>query len=156
MFQITLISSLLALLIIEKPTNQPTENKVITTPDSELLNDEGLILLQRHCYTCHNPKSASHDEILAPPLWGMKKQYLEAFLKKDEFKKAMISFVQSPSQEKALMKGPIKRFGLMPKPVILDKDLEKIVDYIYSYELENPAWHIEKGNDQKDNSSRQK
>ncbi|MCS5490259.1 cytochrome c [Algoriphagus limi] len=115
-------------------------------PEDPALAEEGLVLLQRHCYTCHNPKSKSHDEIIAPPLWGVKNHYLKAYPEKESFTKALTSFVQNPNEEKALMKGPIKRFGLMPKPVISDSDLEKIVEYIYENEIENPAWHIEKDN----------
>ncbi|GMQ27174.1 hypothetical protein Aoki45_38570 [Algoriphagus sp. oki45] len=118
----------------------------------QVLSGEGLILLQKHCYTCHNPKSKSHDEIIAPPLWGMKKHYLEAYPEKTDFEKAMISFIENPTEEKALMKGPIKRFGLMPKPMVDEDDLKKIVEYIYSNELENPAWHIEKDNEKKPKS----
>ena len=118
----------------------------------ELISDEGLLLLQKHCYTCHNPKSKSHDEIIAPPLWGMKKHYLEAYPEKADFEKAMMNFIQNPTEEKALMKGPIKRFGLMPKPAVSNEDLQKIVSYIYANEIENPAWHIEKDNQKKNKS----
>lgn len=114
--------------------------------------EDGLTLLQKHCYTCHNPKSKSHDEIIAPPLWGMKKHYLEAYPAKMAFEKAMFNFIQNPTEEKALMKGPIKRFGLMPKPAVSTEDLQKIVSYIYANELENPAWHIEKDNQKKSKS----
>lgn len=113
---------------------------------NQLPTDEGLLLLQKHCYTCHNPKSKSHDEIIAPPLWGMKKHYLEAYPEKAAFEKAMIEFIQNPTEEKALMKGPIKRFGLMPKPEVSYEELQKIVSYIYDNEIENPVWHIKKDN----------
>lgn len=124
----------------------------LQTSERELVMDEGLQLLQKHCYTCHNPKSKSHDELIAPPLWGMKKHYLEAYPEKMAFEKAMFDFIQNPTEEKALMKGPIKRFGLMPKPTVSTEDLQKIVSYIYTNELENPAWHIEKDNQKKSKS----
>ena len=114
--------------------------------------EEGLLLLQKHCYSCHNPKSKSHDEIIAPPLWRMKKHYLEAYPEKADFESAMLSFIQNPTEEKAIMKGPVKRFGLMPKPAVPKEDLQKIVAYFYANELENPAWHIEKDNQQNNQS----
>lgn len=113
-----------------------------------LLNDEGLILLEKHCYACHNPRSTSHEQIIAPPLYGVKKHYLEKFPEKREFTEAMKSFITNPTEEKALMKGPIKRFGLMPKPVVSDADLSKIITYLYESEIENPVWHIEKDNEE--------
>lgn len=145
MIRIILIGSLLNLLLTEESIYQQPENTL--SSQKELLNDNGLVLLERHCYTCHNPKSNSHDEIIAPPLWGMKKHYLEAYPAKEDFEKAMLSFIENPSEEKALMKGPVKRFGLMSKPAVSKEDLKKIVSYIYSNELENPAWHIEKDNE---------
>jgi hypothetical protein len=103
--------------------------------------DPGLVLLQKHCYACHNPKTASHDEIIAPPLAGIKNNYLKNFPEKDKFLEAMEGFITSPSEEKALMKGPVKRFGLMPKPAISSEDIRLIVRYIESNELEKPIWY---------------
>ncbi|TFV94593.1 c-type cytochrome [Algoriphagus kandeliae] len=140
-----IIPLLVAILVfVAKPENQIPQNQQFLK--SENPDVEGLLLLQKHCYTCHNPKSKSHDEIIAPPLWGVKNHYLKAYPEKEPFTEAMKSFVQNPNEEKALMKGPIKRFGLMPKPMISDTDLEKIVNYLYENEIENPAWHIEKDN----------
>jgi hypothetical protein len=53
----------------------------------------------------------------------------------------MEGFITSPSEEKALMKGPVKRFGLMPKPAISSEDIRLIVRYIESNELEKPIWY---------------
>ena len=141
------LALILSLFVIIGFWSEPSyKNLIDIRSNEEALQDEGLLLLEKHCYTCHNPKSKSHDEIIAPPLWGMKKHYIEAFPEKADFEKAMMGFVQNPTEEKALMKGPIKRFGLMPKPLLSIQELEKIVDYIYSNELENPAWHVEKDN----------
>lgn len=102
--------------------------------------EDGLKLLTKHCYTCHDPKSKSHDEIIAPPLWGVKKHYLDAFPEKEQFSKAMMEFILNPNEENAIMKGPIKRFGLMPKPVVSEEEARQIIAYIYETEIENPAW----------------
>ncbi len=105
--------------------------------------NEGFVLLQKHCYACHNPNSATHDEILAPPLFGIKNNYLKTFPEKEKFINAMVEFVNSPSEEKALMKGPIKRFGLMPKPSVSPEEIKLIVSYIESNELQKPKWYDE-------------
>jgi mono/diheme cytochrome c family protein len=151
-----MISALFLLQLLVNTPDVPVKELGASTPPIEnreaVILTEGLVLLQKHCYSCHNPKSKSHDEIIAPPLWGMKKHYLEAYPEKDSFEKAMVEFIQNPTEEKALMKGPIKRFGLMPKPAVSSEDLQKIVSYIYANELENPAWHIEKDNQEKNKS----
>lgn len=148
-----MISILIPVLSLLSIGMEISDNSVITRPSqlntsNEQISD-GLELLERNCYLCHNPKSKSHDEIIAPPLWGVKKHYLEAFPDEKEFKSAMLSFILNPKEETAVMKGPIKRFGLMPKPAVSEEDLKKIIAYIYENELENPAWHIEKDNQEK-------
>lgn len=103
-------------------------------------SEEGLLLLKKNCYACHNPNTASHDEIIAPPLQGIKEHYLKAYPSREAFTAAMESFVSNPLAEKALMKGPVKRFGLMPKPAVSDEDLQKIIAYIQDNKLETPTW----------------
>lgn len=146
---ITILILIFSILTIEMESIEKSAPAPIQLSTSSEQINPGLELLERHCYICHNPKSKSHDEIIAPPLWGMKKHYLEAYPAKEDFENAMLSFIQNPTEEKALMKGPIKRFGLMPKPAVSKEDLQKIVAYIYSNELENPQWHIEKDNEEK-------
>lgn len=103
--------------------------------------DPGLVLLQKHCYVCHNPNTASHDAIIAPPLFGIKNHYKTAFPEKKEFLIAMEEFINDPSEEKALMKGPVKRFGLMPKPIVSSEEIKLIVEYIEANEVEKPKWY---------------
>ena len=52
----------------------------------------------------------------------------------------MSEFVAMPSKENALMKGPVKRFGLMPKPALEMEEIQELVKYIYNNELEIPKW----------------
>jgi mono/diheme cytochrome c family protein len=117
-----------------KPTDQPTE--VIAGIDAASL-------LTTVCYACHNPKSGSHDEMLAPPLAGIKQQYLKATEGREDFVERMAAFVTNPSEDKALMKGPIGRFGLMPKPPVTDEQIKAIVAFIYDNELPAPSWFAE-------------
>lgn len=103
-------------------------------------SEEGLLLLRKNCYACHNPNTNSHDEIIAPPMQGIKEHYLKAYPTREAFSEAMESFLGNPMAEKALMKGPVKRFGLMPKPAVAKEDLQKIIAYIQDNKLETPAW----------------
>lgn len=123
-------------------TEKQQSNHTATLISTEVLPEPGLELLKKHCYVCHNPNTASHDEIIAPPLAGIKSHYTKAFPEKEKFKNAMIEFVSNPNQEKALMKGPVTRFGLMPKPATVSpEEVQTIVEYIQSNELEKPAWY---------------
>jgi len=100
----------------------------------------GYELLKSTCYTCHNPASGSHDEMLAPPLAGIKMRYKKAYDNREEFIAAMSKHVSSPTEESALMKGPIRRFGLMPNLNLKDEDVQLIVEYIYDHDLGEPNW----------------
>lgn len=117
-------------------------DQTLSISTTEVLSESGLELLKKHCYVCHNPNTASHDEIIAPPLAGIKSHYTKAYPEKEMFKKAMIEFVSNPDQQKALMKGPVNRFGLMPKPATASpEEIQLIVEYIQSKELEKPIWY---------------
>ncbi|KYG81243.1 hypothetical protein AWW67_07755 [Roseivirga seohaensis] len=115
----------------QNSTDQPTE---------VMANIDAANLLTTVCYACHNPKSGSHDEMLAPPLVGVKQHYLNATEGRDGFVERMAAFVMNPNEESALMKGPIRRFGLMPKPPVTDEQIKAIVAFIYDNELAAPDW----------------
>ena len=104
------------------------------------LNDSSVLAF---CYTCHNPKVASHDEMLAPPLAGIKMQYKRVAGTREEFIQHMGSFVRNPTEEAAIMKGPVNRFGLMPKPAISGEEIDKIVAFIYDNDIPQPDWYAE-------------
>lgn len=103
---------------------------------------DGLTLLESNCFTCHNPKVKSHDQMLAPPLAHIKQRYLKSYPERVDFIDRVSGFVSAPSLDKALMRGPIGRFGLMPKPPIAEnrKDVEKIAAYLYDNPIEEPEW----------------
>lgn len=109
----------------------------------EDLSLNGMELVKQNCYSCHNPNAASHDLTIAPPLVGVKMRYLKAYPEEEVFKSKMTSFLQEPTKEKSIMKGPVKRFGVMPKFQWSDVHIEAMVDYIYKGELEKPEWFEE-------------
>lgn len=71
---------------------------------------------------------------------AVKFRYLKSHPEKEDFVNAVKNFVKSPSSEKALMKGPVKRFGTMPPLPIDDHQLEKIATYIYEQKIKEPSW----------------
>lgn len=99
--------------------------------------------LETDCFVCHNPNADSHDAILAPPLAGIKMKYKNATSDRSEFIERMTAFVAQPSEATAMMKGPVKRFGLMPATALDQTQIEAIVTYIYDNELPEPDWFAE-------------
>lgn len=120
-----------------------TESKIETSSENNQ-NGEALALLKTNCYACHNPYSNSHDNILAPPMVAVKYKYKKTYDSRDEFISKMVSFVVEPSKDNAIMKGPIKRFGLMPAiPTLKEDQAKEIVSYIFDNNIEKPEWFAE-------------
>ena len=100
-------------------------------------------LIKNNCFTCHNPAAISHDDMLAPPLVGMKYKYQQAFPQKENFIYNMTNFIATPSKENAIMRGPVRRFGVMPKSVLKAEEIQAVVTYLYDNKIEEPNWFSE-------------
>lgn len=117
-----------------------TEEKQEVERTASLSGKEGLAKLNTYCYSCHSPKSKSHDDMLAPPLAGIKYKYSRTYQDKTLFVSRMADFVNNPSKSNAMMKGPVRRFGLMPKVSLSKDEINELCLFIYEHELETPAW----------------
>lgn len=135
---------MLATFLAYSCTAGVSQEKSESAAIAELSITAGLEMLQTNCYACHNPNTTSHDDMLAPPLAGIKNRYKNTYGTRDEFIAAVSSFVSMPTEEKALMKGPIRRFGLMPKPALSDSaQIRALVAFIYDNPIETPEWFAE-------------
>jgi cytochrome c553 len=97
-------------------------------------------LVTNNCYSCHSPSSTSHDEIIAPPMIAVKTRYLKEYNSEKDFVDAIVSYAKNPSKLKALMKGAVSKFGVMPKQNFSNRDLQKIAKYIYTNTINEPEW----------------
>lgn len=126
---------------LNKNSGEASEQLERTTIEvNKVKNEEGLLLLRKHCYVCHNPVSNSHDSILAPPMAAVKMRYQRRYRNKDNFIEGMVKWTADPKKEEGIMKGAIDRFGPMPKQNFEKEDLLKIATYVYENELEEPEW----------------
>jgi cytochrome c553 len=90
------------------------------------------------CLACHN---AELKPALAPPLYGVQNRYKRAYADKQGFVQAISDWAKQPTQEKALMKRPIKKLGLMPAMPLPDDTLAAIGAYLYEQEFAPPCTH---------------
>lgn len=104
------------------------------------INTEGLTLLQQKCYACHSITSASHDEIIAPPMVAVKRRYKMSYSSEEEFVKALTEWVLDPTKENALMRGAVQNFNVMPKQPFNKDEIIEIAKYMYNNTLETPKW----------------
>jgi len=133
-----LIISLLVLVFgacADKATSQ--ENQSVVSSEAA---SEGLTLVKKKCYACHNPNTKSHDDIIAPPLIAVKKHYSRAYPAQDEFVREMTNWITNPTKDKALMHGAVNKFRVMPNLAISKEDAEKMANYIYNNDVETPDW----------------
>ncbi len=128
-----------------------SETEISNIEELTLLSKgEGLELLKNNCYTCHSPQSKSHDEMLAPPLAGIKYNYIKHYPNRTKFIARMSNFVHQPTKENAVMKGPVRRFGLMPKSGLELEEIQQISAFIYDNQLDIPNWFKEHFEEQHD------
>lgn len=129
-----------------------TELQSISTDVNQTEAQIAQKLVETHCYVCHNPSVPDSVGRIAPPLVAVKARYLMDYSTKQEFVSHITQFVKNPTEENAIMYGAVSRFKVMPKQVFPDGVVEKIANYLFDYQIEEPAWFKEhwesKGNGQ--------
>jgi mono/diheme cytochrome c family protein len=136
------LSVLLIVLVVacsnnSKPSTQNNSNTLVVE------ENEGLLLMEQNCYACHNPNAKSHDELLAPPFAAIKRRYSKEYDNQNDFVAAIVNYATSPDSNKALMRGAINEFGLMPALPIGKDKLSEIANYLYKNRPEEPEWFQE-------------
>lgn len=104
------------------------------------MDHPGKKLLETYCYACHNHKTPENAGRIAPPMVAIKTRYINDNTTKEDFINDVTTFVKNPTAEKAKLFGAVRRFGVMPKQQFPEGVVEKIADYIFDYEIEEPAW----------------
>lgn len=145
--------SFLSILIVFYSCKDSNQAEYITTSE----NIEGKIqvvkthpgkkLLETQCYVCHNPKTSEGNRI-APPMIAIKAHYISGETKKEDFIRDIRSFIDSPSVDKARMRGAVRKFGVMPYQPFKKEDINNIAEYLFDYQIEEPGWfkdHWQKG-----------
>lgn len=99
----------------------------------------GKQLMKIYCYTCHDATTAEENRI-APPMIAIKKHYIFKDTSKEEFIADMQNWMKNPNEKDAKMYGAVKRFGVMQKSFYPEETITKIAEYIYDYDIEQPAW----------------
>jgi len=100
----------------------------------------GKKLLETHCYLCHNPTIPENNGRVAPPMIAVKTRYLNGDITKEEFTNRVVAFANNPTNDKAILYGAVRKFGVMPKQQFPEGVVEKIADYIYDNNIEEPDW----------------
>jgi len=140
-------SLLLAILIVTFSCKNNTDSAknvqdyIQVSPD-EVIQSDAYKKMKTLCFSCHSP-TAEMEMRMAPPMVAVKMHYTEKYDNQKDFITAIWGFMQNPENDKALMKGAVKKFGLMPYMPYKEKDIKAIAAYMYNNELEKPDWFDE-------------
>jgi len=111
-------------------------------------NHPGKKLMETNCYVCHSP-TASHDDRIGPPMIAIKKHYIDDETTKEQFISDLKAWIKNPNEADAKMRGAVRRFGVMPKQAFPEETIEKIADYMYDFEIDQPEWFEDHFNEEK-------
>lgn len=103
----------------------------------------GKALMETQCYVCHSPSAPEKEGRIGPPMIAIKAHYIGEQTTKEEFSKDLWAFLQNPTEDNAKLKGAVRRFGVMPYQPFKKEDIDKIAEYLFDYEIEEPEWFEE-------------
>lgn len=105
--------------------------------------EQGVALLPTYCNTCHGVGEKEIDEMLAPPLWGVRAHYLARSPDPEAFVDAMAEFIIEPKMEKSLMPHAVNRYGLKAPVSLTAEEIRAVAWAIYAGRVERPGWSRE-------------
>ena len=108
----------------------------------------GKKLMEANCYVCHNPTATEADRI-GPPMIAIKKHYINSETSKEDFIASIQAWIKNPNAKDAKMYGAVKRFGVMPKQAFSEETIERIADYMYDNNIEQPEWFEDHFNEER-------
>ena len=112
----------------------------------------GKKLMETQCYICHSPTAPEKEGRIGPPMIAIKAHYIDDETTKEAFTNAMWNFIKKPSEDKAKLRGAVRRFGIMPYQIYKKEEIAQIAEYIYDYQIDEPSWfkeHWENGHKKK-------
>lgn len=133
----TALLSILSIVFLVKCQINTSNSDVEASPYAE-----GKSLADKYCVACHAASGGSMR--VAPPLFAVRKHYINAFDDEADFIDAMVDFIRHPDTSKSLMPKAVKSFGLMPGLSYSEEKLRAIAEYLYHEEPPAPKKHKEK------------
>lgn len=109
---------------------------------------DGAALFVNHCGACHGQSAGqSPEDRSAPPMVAVKDHYIRALADKEAFVAAVAGWIREQSEDKTLMPGAIRRFGIMPPLELSEEDAIAIAEFVFDEKMEQPDWYAKHYND---------
>ncbi len=125
----------------KKYTDVPSKVKSAKQEFSIALS--GKKLMETQCYVCHSPTAPEKENRIGPPMIEIKANYIDKNTTKEEFINTMWDFVKEPTKNKTKLHQAVDKYGVMPYQSFRKEDIDKIGEYMYEYEIEEPSWFEE-------------
>lgn len=113
----------------------------ITLSVSAEEKDRGKEIFTTVCIACH--KFDRGPNMIAPPIFGVKNHYLNAYPDREGFVKRVSSWLKKQDQANTLMPGALRRFKLMPPVNLTESDRAAVAGFIYDADFSEPSWYAE-------------
>lgn len=104
---------------------------------------QGVELMPTYCLTCHGVGDLKMDEVLAPPLWGVRAHYLSEFREPQAFVDAVTEFLLDPHFDRSRMPIELERYGVKAPVSLSEEEIRAAAWAIYAGEVERPPWSRE-------------
>jgi hypothetical protein len=132
------VSIVLPLVLLLAACGQKPEIDLGAAPEGAI--EQGVSLMATHCHTCHGVGERTMEEMLAPPLWGVRAHYLKRYPQPEAFVEAMASFLLEPENDRSLMPLAVARYGLKAPVSLAEAEMRAVAWAIYAGQVERPAW----------------
>ncbi len=119
-------------------SSENTENKKTdSNKKQEAYSGKGYQLMQQKCFVCHmeKPDPSNKASMIAPPMMRVQEHYKPSYKNKDEFVNAIVTFVSSPDEKKALMPGAVRKFNLMPNLGYDKEEIKLIAETLFDIDF---------------------
>ncbi len=103
---------------------------------------DGKQVLEGQCMACHVVDGQGGEKKAAPPMYAVWHHYLQAHPEKKDFVAAVTSWLNQPHKDQSVMKGAVKKFGVMEKLDITEAQSLSVAEHLYDRAFELPGWYV--------------
>ena len=114
---------------------------VLLCTNVTLAEESGKELFNTLCLSCHTINPNKGITKVAPPIFAVIKHVKSAYPQREDFVQQIIDWVEYPDKDVSLMRGAIKKFGLMPKLPYKQEEVRKVAEFLYDKKSTLPTWY---------------
>lgn len=139
---IAVITGVIVLIALSSARNTGKQDTVNGENNNDSVKiPKALVLLHHRCFNCHNPNLETENR-LAPPMFKIREHYYEeGKTNRKDFIHAISAYVSNPSEENSIMPGAVRKFGVMPKMIFSNEEIEDIAGYLYDNDVASDSWY---------------